>query len=181
MILDCTFHFLANNILCDFHGMIHGRLFKQIVVSIVHFLHYNIALCLSNCSALRVNSRIFVRRNPVHQFHMPRQLFIVLTVRHIRPMLCLRNAAADCLTQAEAKAMGRVASAANSGIHPKAMEETENQAEEPDEAGRTGILCTNRSAQQERILVYGCNRSSEKSHNKRKTHTRRVFGTLCGI
>ena len=51
--------------------------------------------------------------------------------------------------------MGRVAAAQNPGIHLEAMEETENQAKEPDEAGRTGILCTDVSEQQERIPVYG--------------------------
>ena len=52
------------------------------------------------------------------------------------------------------------------GVHLEAMEETENQIEEPDEAGRTGILRTNGSEQQERILVYGEHRSREKSDNK---------------
>ena len=59
------------------------------------------------------------------------------------------------LTQAEAETMGRVAATPNPGIHLEAMEETENQAKEPDEAGRAGILRTNGSEQQERILVYG--------------------------
>lgn len=81
----------------------------------------------------------------------------------------------DSVHEAENAGMGRIAAAQNPGVYLEAMEETENQAEKSDEAGRAGVLRANGGEQQKRILVHRGNRSREKRYNKRKTRTRRVL------
>lgn len=71
--------------------------------------------------------------------------------------------------------MGRMAAAPNPCIHLEAMEETEDQTQEPHEARCAGILRIYGRQQPQRILVYGEHGSRDKRHNKRKTHTRGIL------
>ena len=68
-----------------------------------------------------------------------------------------------------------MAAAQNPSVHLEAMEETENQAPKLETTGDTREVCKDGGEQPKGILVYGRNRSCEKSNNKRKTHTRRVL------
>ena len=58
-----------------------------------------------------------------------------------------------------------MAAAPNPCIHLEAMEETEDQTKEPDEAWCAGILRTYGCQLSEGLLVYGEHRSRDKGHN----------------
>ena len=81
----------------------------------------------------------------------------------------------DSVPKDENAGMGRMAAAPNPCIHLEAMEETEDQTQEPHEARCAGILRTYGRQQPQRILVYGEHGSRDKRHNKRKTHTRGIL------
>lgn len=81
----------------------------------------------------------------------------------------------DSVPKDENAGMGRMAAAPNPCIHLEAMEETEDQTQEPHEARCAGILRTYGRQQPQRILVYGERGSRDKRHNKRKTHTRGIL------
>ena len=81
----------------------------------------------------------------------------------------------DSVPKDENAGMGRMAAAPNPCKHLEAMEETEDQTQEPHEARCAGILRTYGCQQPQRILVYGEHRSRDKRHNKRKTHTRGIL------
>ena len=81
----------------------------------------------------------------------------------------------DSVPKDENAGMGRMAAAPNPCIHLEAMEETEDQTQEPHEARCAGILRTYGRQQPQRILVYGEYGSRDKRHNKRKTHTRGIL------
>ena len=81
----------------------------------------------------------------------------------------------DSVPKDENAGMGRMAAAPNPCIHLEAMEETEDQTQEPHEARCAGILRTYGCQQPQRILVYGEHGSRDKRHNKRKTHTRGIL------
>ena len=81
----------------------------------------------------------------------------------------------DSVPKDENAGMGRMAAAPNPCIHLEAMEETEDQTQEPHEARGAGILRTYGRQQPQRLLVYGEHRSRDKRHNKRKTHTRGIL------
>ena len=81
----------------------------------------------------------------------------------------------DSVPKDENAGMGRMAAASNPCIHLEAMEETEDQTQEPHEARGAGILRTYGRQQPQRILVYGEHGSRDKRHNKRKTHTRGIL------
>ena len=81
----------------------------------------------------------------------------------------------DSVPKDENAGMGRMAAAPNPCIHLEAMEETEDQTQEPYEARCAGILRTYGRQQPQRILVYGEHGSRDKRHNKRKTHTRGIL------
>ena len=81
----------------------------------------------------------------------------------------------DSVPKDENAGMGRMAAAPNPCIHLEAVEETEDQTQEPHEARCAGILRTYGCQQPQRILVYGEHGSRDKRHNKRKTHTRGIL------
>ena len=81
----------------------------------------------------------------------------------------------DSVPKDENAGMGRMAAAPNPCIHLEAVEETEDQTQEPHEARCAGILRTYGRQQPQRILVYGEYGSRDKRHNKRKTHTRGIL------
>ena len=81
----------------------------------------------------------------------------------------------DSVPKDENAGMGRMAAAPNPCIHLEAMEETEDQTQEPHEARCAGMLRTYGRQQPQRILVYGEHGSRDKRHNKRKTHTRGIL------
>lgn len=81
----------------------------------------------------------------------------------------------DSVPKDENAGMGRMAAAPNPCIHLEAMEETEDQTQEPHEARCAGILRTYGRQQPQRLLVYGEYGSRDKRHNKRKTHTRGIL------
>lgn len=81
----------------------------------------------------------------------------------------------DSVPKDENAGMGRMAAAPNPCKHLEAMEETEDQTQEPHEARCAGILRTYGRQQPQRILVYGEHGSRDKRHNKRKTHTRGIL------
>ena len=81
----------------------------------------------------------------------------------------------DSVPKDENAGMGRMAAAPNPCIHLEAMEETEDQTQEPHEARCAGILRTYGRQQPQRLLVYGERGSRDKRHNKRKTHTRGIL------
>ena len=81
----------------------------------------------------------------------------------------------DSVPKDENAGMGRMAAAPNPCIHLEAMEETEDQTQEPHEARCAGILRTYGRQQPQRLLVYGEHGSRDKRHNKRKTHTRGIL------
>ena len=81
----------------------------------------------------------------------------------------------DSVPKDENAGMGRMAAASNPCIHLEAMEETEDQTQEPHEARCAGILRTYGRQQPQRLLVYGEYGSRDKRHNKRKTHTRGIL------
>ena len=81
----------------------------------------------------------------------------------------------DSVPKDENAGMGRMAAASNPCIHLEAMEETEDQTQEPHEARCAGILRTYGRQQPQRLLVYGEHGSRDKRHNKRKTHTRGIL------
>ena len=81
----------------------------------------------------------------------------------------------DSVPKDENAGMGRMAAAPNPCIHLEAMEETEDQTQEPHEARGAGILRTYGRQQPQRLLVYAEHRSRDKRHNKRKTHTRGIL------
>lgn len=81
----------------------------------------------------------------------------------------------DSVPKDENAGMGRMAAAPNPCKHLEAMEETEDQTQEPHEARCAGILRTYGRQQPQRILVYGERGSRDKRHNKRKTHTRGIL------
>ena len=72
----------------------------------------------------------------------------------------------DSVPKDENAGMGRMAAASNPCIHLEAMEETEDQTQEPHEARGAGILRTYGRQQPQRILVYGEHGSRDKRHNK---------------
>lgn len=81
----------------------------------------------------------------------------------------------DSVPKDENAGMGRMAAAPNPCIHLEAMEETEDQTQEPHKARCAGILRTYGRQQPQRLLVYGEHGSRDKRHNKRKTHTRGIL------
>ena len=81
----------------------------------------------------------------------------------------------DSVPKDENAGMGRMAAAPNPCIHLEAMEETEDQTQEPHEARCAGILRTYGCQQPKGLLVYGEHGSRDKRHNKRKTHTRGIL------
>lgn len=81
----------------------------------------------------------------------------------------------DSVPKDENAGKGRMAAAPNPCIHLEAMEETEDQTQEPHEARCAGILRTYGRQQPQRLLVYGEHGSRDKRHNKRKTHTRGIL------
>lgn len=81
----------------------------------------------------------------------------------------------DSVPKDENAGMGRMAAAPNPCKHLEAMEETEDQTQEPHEARCAGMLRTYGRQQPQRILVYGEHGSRDKRHNKRKTHTRGIL------
>lgn len=81
----------------------------------------------------------------------------------------------DSVPKDENAGMGRMAAAPNPCIHLEAMEETEDQTQEPHEARCAGILRTYGRQQPKGLLVYGEHGSHDKRHNKRKTHTRGIL------
>lgn len=81
----------------------------------------------------------------------------------------------DSVPKDENAGMGRMAAAPNPCIHLEAMEETEDQTQEPHEARCAGILRTYGRQQPQRLLVYGEHGSRDKRHDKRKTHTRGIL------
>ena len=81
----------------------------------------------------------------------------------------------DSIPQDENAGMGRMDAAPGSGNHLEAMEEAENQTQKPDKIEGSRAFCQNGGIQPLRVLVYGGNRSREKGHYKRKTHTRGIL------
>ena len=81
----------------------------------------------------------------------------------------------DSVPKDENAGMGRMAAAPNPCIHLEAMEETEDQTQEPHEARGAGILRIYGRQQPKGLLVYGEHGSRDKRHNKRKTHTRGIL------
>ena len=71
--------------------------------------------------------------------------------------------------------MERMASQTIQAVHLETVEETENEASEFGKAWHLGILRQNGSQQPESLLVHGGNHYREKSHIKRKAHTRRIL------
>lgn len=72
----------------------------------------------------------------------------------------------DSVPKDENAGMGRMAAAPNPCIHLEAMEETEDQTQEPHEARCAGILRIYGRQQPKGLLVYGEHGSRDKRHNK---------------
>ena len=60
-------------------------------------------------------------------------------------------------------------------VHLETVEETKNLIPEFGKASHPGILRQNGSQQPKSLLVHGGNHYREKSHIKRKAHTRRIL------